>query len=403
MEYSKFSLGLRFAMTKDAALTPERCWEILFSEVPTTYTENLRLFGKWDDTAGAESEAAYICMFSNLPLGVGKELYAELLQKHRLLSYLTIYRPFVQNNLVEKSGVAEYVGQVGPDGAVTGGDAAYGPMRFTGRATQPPEKNGLRPRILIAPAAWEGVFTSADAARHMMRLAAERLPNAAIGTQLVADGGAGTLDALVCSLKGRYLRAELEDGEGGKTEFRYGILPDRTLVFETEALSEEQTEQALALPRNRGYRAYVIAAGGGAVPKRVPDGLDVTVLTGRVPADASSDATLRYGPGVQEILEASGFFTRLQRADWLIVLTRLMDRTGSLLGTTADTLLYHGRGYNKRAAVLAFSGDGKFYAKIGADAPEPLDSETFDEAAGALFERVCSRTCREPAARACMN
>ena len=78
MEYSKFSLGLRFAMTSDSNLTPADCWNITFSEVPITHTVGTTLFGAWDDVGAAESESAYICMFSNLPLKVGKALFAQL-------------------------------------------------------------------------------------------------------------------------------------------------------------------------------------------------------------------------------------------------------------------------------------------------------------------------------------
>ena len=67
MEYSKFSLGLRFAMTSDASLTPDDCWNIVFSEVPITHVVGSTLFGAWDDVGDATSESAYICMFSNLP------------------------------------------------------------------------------------------------------------------------------------------------------------------------------------------------------------------------------------------------------------------------------------------------------------------------------------------------
>lgn len=390
MEYAKFSLGLRFAMTRDAGLCPDRCWDIVFSETSTTHTPGLQLFGMRDDTAHAESEPAYICMFSNAPLGVGKDLYAELLQKPRLLSYLTIYRPFVQNNRVEKCSGAEYLGAVGDDGGVSSGDVSYGAMRFTGGAPARSEKGGRRPVFLLAPDAWEGVFTSADAVRHMQRAAADCLPNAAVQTQLIADGGRGTLDALVCSANGRYLRAEL-DGADKQTPLRYGILPDQTVVFESEELDEAQILRALNLPQNRGYTRYWIAAGSAGVPAELPAHLDVTVLSRRVPDRAGDESAVLFRSGVEAVLESSGFDAKLFGADWLIVLTRLLDEHCSLLGPTADTLLYHCRRCRRHAAVLAFSAEGRFYAKIGDDAPQPLESTTFDEAARELFERICAR------------
>ncbi len=387
MEYTKFSLGLRFAMTEDAALSPDACWDIVFSETSPSHTQGLQLFGMWDDTACAESEEAYICMFSNVPLGAGKSLYAELKQKPRLLSYLTIYRPFVQNNLVERCGNVEYLGAVDENGFVSGGAAAYGAMRFFGSAPVRPKKSAKRTTLLLAPDAWEGVFTSADAARHMQRAAAFCLPDVIVETQLVADGGRGTLDALVCSVNGRYLLAEL-DGASGKTPLRYGILPDESVVFETEGLDEAQILQAMTLPQNRGYTRCQLAAGGGGIPAEPPAHLKVTVLSRRVGERAGHDNPVRFRSGIEAVLETGGLDARLAHADWLIVLTRLLDEHGLLLGPTADTLLYHGRRAHKRAAALAFSPDGRFYAKIGDAEPELLDGATFDEAARAFFGRI---------------
>lgn len=390
MEYSKFTLGVRFAMTSDSALAPEDCWRILFAETPLTHIADAHLFGAWDDVAEAESERAYICMFSNLPLGTGKELYAQLLKKPRLLSYLTIYRPFIQNNLVEKCGKPVYLGETAQDGTVVGGEKAYASMRFTGSEPEECKKSGTCPRILIAPDAWEGKFTSADAVRHMMRSAVTQLPRASIKTQLIADGGRGTLDALICSAKGRYLLAELEN-EGGETAaLRYGILPDETVVFESETLSKKQLELALTLPQNRGYRDYIIAAGGGFLPMTVPDGIGATVLGRRIPAGRRNSSQITYRSGVETVLDISEFDFRLSRADWLIVLTRMLDQNASLQNPTADTLLFHCRAKNKRAAVLAFTDDGRFFAKFDSSAPEPLEEASFDAAANEFFTKIKS-------------
>jgi len=397
MEYSKFTLGLRFAMTSDSALTPEDCWRILFAETPITYINEAHLFGAWDDVAEAESERAYICMFSNMPLSVGKELYAQLLKKPRLLSYLTIYRPFIQNNLVEKCGHPEYLGEAAQDGAVSGGDAAYAAMRFSGSEPEECKRQGGCPNILIAPDAWEGRFTSADAVRHMMRSAATQMPRASIKTQLIADGGRGTLDALVCSAKGRYLGAELETADGQKTALRYGILPDETIVFESETLSKEQLRLALTLPQNRGYHEYIIAAGGGFLPDMVPDGIGATVLGKRIPVSRRNSSQIEYRSGVETVLDISKFDFRLRRADWLIVLTRMLDENASLQNSTADTLLFHCRALNKRAAVLAFADDGRFFAKFDGASPQPLSGTSFDEAADELFIKIRS-VYNEPAA-----
>ncbi len=385
MEYSNFTLGLRYAMTGDADLTPERCWEIAFSEVPITHVVGSTLFGAWDNIGAAESERAYICMFSNLSLKVGKALFAQLKQKPVLLSYLTIYRPFIQNNLVEKCGNPEYLGAVGEDGAVSGGDVAYGSMMISGKLPVLCDKTYVCTRVLIAPDAWEGKFTSADAARHMLRSAARILPKAELGTQLIADGGQGTMDALVCSINGRYEKAAIQTDNGETRELRYGILPDRTIVFESESLSPSELKQALVLPQNKGFTRYIIAAGNGVLPDEVPDGIEAEVLGKRIPASRRNSAMIEYRNGIETVLEKCEFHFHLSKADWLIALTRLLDEGGSMNDPTTDALLFHCRTQGKHAAVLAFTDDGRFFAKIDDSPLVPIETTSFDEAADALF------------------
>lgn len=388
MEYSKFTLGLRFAMTSDAGLSAEDCWNIVFAEVPVGHIQKAHLFGAMDDVARAESENAYVCMFSNLSLSEGKELYAQLRNKPYLLSYLTIYKPFIQNNLVEKCGNPVYVGEVQEDGTVLGGDEPFGTMRFTGSKPEICKKpNGCR-RILIAPDAWEGKFTSADAVRHMLRSAARNMPKASIKTQLIADGGRGTLDALVCSVNGRYLLGTIEEPDGTKTTVRYGILPNETIVMESEQLTKSQLALALKMPQNRGFNDYIIGAGGGVLPESVPDGVSATVLGKRIPASRKDSSQIEYRNGAETVLDVCGFDFLLKNADWLIVLTRMRDENASLQDSTTDTLLFHCNGLRKHAAVLAFMDDGRFFAKFDNDAPKPLASRSFDEAADEMFRAI---------------
>jgi hypothetical protein len=385
MDYSKFSLGLRFALTSDSNLTAEDCWNIAFAEVPLEHVVGATLFGAMDDVGAAESERAYICMFSNLPLKVGKALFAQLQQKPVLLSYLTIYRPFIQNNRVEKCSVVEYLGQVQPDGSVAQGDISYGTMQIAGELPKTCDKPGLCKRILIAPDAWEGKFTSADAARRMLRSASRMLPKAVLRTQLIADGGQGTIDALVCSNKGRYLKANIKTDAGEDREIHYGILPNRTVVIESETLSQAELLQALTLPQNKGFTEYIVAAGTGELPEDVPEGRYATVLGKRIPASQRNNVRVEYRNGIETVLEGCEFNRHLQEADWLIALTRLLDDAGSMKDPTTDALLFHCRLLHKHAAILAFTDDGRFFAKIDDDPLVPIQTTSFDEAADALF------------------
>ena len=134
-------------------------------------------------------------------------------------------------------------------------------MKFTGKEPEECKKNMKCPSVLIAPDSWKGKFTSADAARHMMRAAARKMPMARIKAHLIADGGLGTLDALVCSVNGRYVKAVLEEENEHKTPLRYGVLPDETVVFESESLTKAQIQLALTLPQMRAIAGLLKAHG----------------------------------------------------------------------------------------------------------------------------------------------
>jgi len=401
MDYSKFSLGLRFAMTKDANLTPEDCWSIVFSEVPITHVVGSTLFGAWDDVGSAESEAVYICMFSNLPLKVGKALYQQLLNKPVLLSYLAIYHPFIQNNLVEKCSEVEYLGTVSEDGRVIDGETVYGSMQIAGLLPQECERVPGCRRVLIAPNAWDGKFTSADAVRHMLRAAAGILPKVKLRTQLIADGGKGTLDALVCSVNGRYLQTELASKNGEKRRLQYGILPDRTVVFESEPFSLDEIDTVINLPQNKGFTNYIIAAGNGMLPDTLPEGLTATVIGCKVPTTRQYNEQITYRNGTETVLDICDFDMQLKKADWLIALTRLLDEAGSRNDPTTDALLYHCRALGKHYAVLAFTESGRFFARIDDSPLVPIETSSFDEAASALFLIIKNTNAKtKPARRA---
>ena len=53
----------------------------------------------------------------------------------------------------------------------------------------------------------------------------------------VADGGEGTVDALVAAVGGRTVTLEVQDPLGRPIRAAYGVLPDGTAVVETAAAS----------------------------------------------------------------------------------------------------------------------------------------------------------------------
>ncbi len=278
MNWKKFALGLRFAVSEHEPHEPAFFWDLLFSHLPVSVTESLCLHGILDDCADTEPEAAYVCVFSNMSLKRGKRLYETIHADSYLCSFLTVYRPFLQTNSLERFPSAEYLGQTDETGAIIGGEVAYGAMRFGGKQ-MPRVRSSRRMSVLIAPDSFKGTITSAEAMRHLLRAAYRYMPLATAVPCLTADGGEGTIDAIICPRDGRYDGCNAHDCLGEPLHARYGILPDQTVVIEaaqTCGFRDESRQrdimrassyglgEQIAYVLNHGHRKLEIALGGSA-------------------------------------------------------------------------------------------------------------------------------------------
>lgn len=136
-------------------------------------------------------------------------------------------------------------------------------------------------RILIAPDSFKGSLTAAEAAAAMGRGVQAALPDADIALIPLADGGEGTLDALVAATGGQVLTASVTGPLGEPVTARWGLLGDgRTAVVEMAAASglllvppgrrdprittTYGTGELIRLALDRGLERIVVAVGGSA-------------------------------------------------------------------------------------------------------------------------------------------
>ena len=135
-------------------------------------------------------------------------------------------------------------------------------------------------KILIAIDSFKGSLTSPEAGRAAAEGIRRALPGADITVMPVADGGEGTVEALVSGLGGRLTEAEVSDPLGRPITAVYGILPDNTAVMEMSAasglplLADNERDPMLATTFGtgelildavrRGCRNYIIGIGGSA-------------------------------------------------------------------------------------------------------------------------------------------
>ncbi len=133
-------------------------------------------------------------------------------------------------------------------------------------------------RVVLAPAPFKAALGPADAAAAMA--AGARLAGADAVEVPVADGGEGTLEALVSAAGGHMVDAPARDPLGRPITAALGLLPDGTAVVELarasgyervadgerdpEATSTAGTGDLIVAALDRGCRRVIVGAGGSA-------------------------------------------------------------------------------------------------------------------------------------------
>jgi len=136
-------------------------------------------------------------------------------------------------------------------------------------------------RVVIAPDSYKGSLSAVQVARAMKRGIAQVFEDAEVFEVPIADGGEGTVEALVVATGGQIVRETVEGPLGGPVESFWGIIGDgRTAVIEMAAASglpfvpvEKRdpritssygTGQLITSVLDHGFRRIIMGIGGSA-------------------------------------------------------------------------------------------------------------------------------------------
>jgi glycerate kinase len=167
-------------------------------------------------------------------------------------------------------------------------------------------------RVVVAPDKFKGSLTALEAARALARGVAAAAPSAEIDQAPMADGGEGTVEALVAATRGTFHLATVTGPLGTPVPARFGMLGDgRTAVIEMAAASGLEL-----VPRDRRDPARTTTRGTGEL-------LLAAIAAGarRVIVGIGGSATNDGGAGLGQAL---GF--------------RLLDRHGAEIGPGGGAL-----------------------------------------------------------------
>jgi glycerate kinase len=245
-------------------------------------------------------------------------------------------------------------------------------------------------KVVAAPAPFKGALGPAAAAAAMA--AGARAAGANVREVPMADGGEGTLDALVIAAAGRMVRAAARDPLGRPLQAAYGLLPDGTAVVELatasgferlsdaerdpEATSTAGTGDLIRAALDGGCRRIVLGVGGSAT---TDGGLGVVIALGARALDAAGE----------ELPGTGGTLAAVRRVD----LSGLDPRLGTVPVEVACDVANPFAGPNGAARVFA--------PQKGADAGavERLDAGLMNLAA-VLVHQGCPDIVRMPRAGA---
>ncbi|MGA2802580.1 MAG: glycerate kinase [Verrucomicrobiota bacterium] len=209
-------------------------------------------------------------------------------------------------------------------------------------------------KIIIAPDSFKGSLTAQEAASAIERGVRVVLPDAEIDTIPMADGGEGTLKALVSSTNGEFREIEAVDPLGRPMKGKYGVLGNsKTAVIEMAAVSgllllkkEERnplntttygTGQLIRHALECGYREFIIGIGGSST-NDCGTGMAQALGVRFFRKDKTKITKKMCGGLLEEVaaINMSGLLPAIQHSH----ITAACDVKNPLLGQTGCTLIY---------------------------------------------------------------
>jgi len=207
-------------------------------------------------------------------------------------------------------------------------------------------------RILIAPQEFKGSLSARQAAAAIAEGIRLAWPEAKVDLLPMADGGPGTVEALVAARGGRCLEASVADPLGRSVTAVWGLLADgTTAVIEMAAASglvllrpEERdprtastygTGQLIRAALDSGCRRIIVGVGGSATND---GGAGVAQALGAGLLDGRGDELPRGGAALAGLrrIDVSGLDPRLEGCRVLVA----VDVTNPLCGPTGASAVY---------------------------------------------------------------
>lgn len=206
-------------------------------------------------------------------------------------------------------------------------------------------------RFLFASDSFKGTISSARAAELLAQAALQAFPDAVTRGIEVADGGEGTVDAVVSAVGGTMREVRVRDARGRATRAVYGLLPGNRAIIEMAAASGLPqlvpvdrnplltatwgTGELIVDALNQGVRDITLAIGGSATND---GGMGCMCALGARFLDAQGSELEGVGANLSRVrsIDLSGFDERVALARFHV----MCDVDNPLLGPQGATRVF---------------------------------------------------------------
>jgi glycerate kinase len=206
-------------------------------------------------------------------------------------------------------------------------------------------------KILLAPDSFKGTMSSTRVIEILATSAKKVFPSCEIVKVAMADGGEGTVEALVSAANGEYRYSTVKDPLGNEIVAGYGVLDENTAIIEMAAASglvlvpDEKrnplhtssygTGQLIRHVLEENFKTIIIAIGGSATND---GGIGAMEALGVRFLDKKGDLVQTTGEHLIDIadIDASGMYSGTGDAKFTV----MCDVGNPLLGENGATFVY---------------------------------------------------------------
>lgn len=233
-----FSFGIRFDMvyTDSSDDAARFIFEEIFSVLTTSDLRGIEIYGGMANESDPAENGIYTVFMSGGSLKEMRRIFKKLKSDEGIKMYLASSSPFIEKNNMNNLSELDFFGEVKWDGTLKGGNKEIFGLMV-------PKKHGKRRpvgkniKMVLAPDSFKGSIGSSEAIKRLTLAARRHFPGVRIVPVPIADGGEGTVEALVTAASGSYRFCEATSPMGRRIKARYGVLYGKTAIIEMAAAS----------------------------------------------------------------------------------------------------------------------------------------------------------------------